>query len=263
MRRRGFTLIELLVVISILALLLSLLVPSLKSAMELAKDVYCRQNLHSISLAFHQYAVENDGYLPYSAWGHDPPAGPPFSINEGWTSWIERIARVPEDQKPSRPAVVGIWRDGYIDYNRGDYEKGVFKCPTANAQLGPKWLAVGRWDFHYGMNSQICGAQEQRPPWEITSTRISDVKGNLVLVSDAHLGFYGGNQWSKGGLYFWGGLHLNPWWHGYDPWPQQPNAGPIELDPELGHTGSRTNVARIDASVDASEELTYDDFMNR
>ena len=61
---RGFTLIELLVVISIVALLLSILIPSLKKARENAKDVICRTNIKSMQLATTLYTDDFDGKMP-------------------------------------------------------------------------------------------------------------------------------------------------------------------------------------------------------
>ena len=60
---RGFTLIELLVVIAIIALLVSILLPALKTARELAKDVVCRTNLKSIGTAMAVYASDQDGKI--------------------------------------------------------------------------------------------------------------------------------------------------------------------------------------------------------
>jgi prepilin-type N-terminal cleavage/methylation domain-containing protein len=62
--RRGFTLIELLVVVSIIALLLSILLPSLRSAKDQAKKAKCLANLHAIYLAFVCYAEDNKQELP-------------------------------------------------------------------------------------------------------------------------------------------------------------------------------------------------------
>jgi prepilin-type N-terminal cleavage/methylation domain-containing protein len=60
----GFTLIELLVVISIIALLLSILLPSLSKAREMAKRIYCSANGRSIGLAYTSFAMDNDDWLP-------------------------------------------------------------------------------------------------------------------------------------------------------------------------------------------------------
>lgn len=60
----GFTLIELLVVVSIIALLISILLPSLKRAKEHAKRAVCASNLHQLIIALHLYTEDNNGELP-------------------------------------------------------------------------------------------------------------------------------------------------------------------------------------------------------
>ncbi len=72
-RKCGFTLIELLVVVAIIALLVSILLPSLNKAREQAKLTVCLANLHQMSIAFYAYANENKDFLPYElAYGTAP-----------------------------------------------------------------------------------------------------------------------------------------------------------------------------------------------
>ena len=75
----GFTLIELLVVIAIISLLVSILLPSLQKAKDLAKGVVCTTNLRSISIQLQFYSDDTEGQFPMAhLWNYD--------------GWIETLA---------------------------------------------------------------------------------------------------------------------------------------------------------------------------
>ena len=78
MKKRGFTLIELLVVISIIALLLSIMLPALNKVKAAGRRIVCLSLLKSFGMANMTYASGNDGYFV------------PFSNPRPSTSWDER-----------------------------------------------------------------------------------------------------------------------------------------------------------------------------
>ena len=70
-RSNGFTLIELLVVISIIAMLLSIIMPALSSAKMKAKRTVCQSNLKQMHLVASMYAIDNRSYFPRKTLQHN------------------------------------------------------------------------------------------------------------------------------------------------------------------------------------------------
>ena len=63
-KRRGFTLIELLVVISIIATLMSLILPAIQNAREAGRRTQCLNNIRNITVATLNFASSNKSRLP-------------------------------------------------------------------------------------------------------------------------------------------------------------------------------------------------------
>lgn len=65
-KRRAFTLLELAAVIALIGVLAAILLPALSRAREAARRASCMNNLAQLGVAFHIYAQEHDGQMPWS-----------------------------------------------------------------------------------------------------------------------------------------------------------------------------------------------------
>ena len=91
MSRKAFTLIELLVVIAIISLLVSILLPSLQKARDLAKSVVCMNNCRNIGIGQMQFVNEHDGMLlPAASIDRYEPSGPTVPEHD-WYKELEFI----------------------------------------------------------------------------------------------------------------------------------------------------------------------------
>ena len=95
MKRNGFTLIELLVVISIIALLMSIMMPALSKARGIARRTICATNLKTIWTATNMYAADWDDKVSIGHWKYDRPARINNEQNKKWYSRYYEYASDP------------------------------------------------------------------------------------------------------------------------------------------------------------------------
>ncbi|HVP09714.1 MAG TPA: type II secretion system protein [Phycisphaerae bacterium] len=135
----GFTLIELLVAISVIAVLISILVPSLSRAREQGNKVVCMSNMKEIGNAIASYLTENNN-LP---WTYVQPEGsdPKITISSSYT-WGGMMASrpFPGDETGDWAVVPPELRplNRYIDPTARTRDAiKVVKCPGDRSAVSP------------------------------------------------------------------------------------------------------------------------------
>lgn len=153
--KKGFTLIELLVVISIIALLLSILLPSLRKAKEIANATVCMSNVRQWGLIWKMYGSEHYDKFPQ---GMTSGSGPQW--NRG--AWIQSLrGYIKEDRKKILLCPVAQKLNPAGQRGDGTYDPDTHGT-TQYAYASPSDDIVGQEACSYGMNNWVSYVESDR-----------------------------------------------------------------------------------------------------
>ncbi len=146
----GFTLVELLIVIAILSILAGLLLPTLKSAVNKAREIACLNNLKQQSLVYINYANDWRDYFPYN---YRPGTPHPTSsygyakfLNTIYPSYIEEPGiffcpgkELPPVRTPEHDFFINAPGNSYLNYFYfawNQYGNAVYESPYRLSRRG-------------------------------------------------------------------------------------------------------------------------------
>jgi len=198
--RRGFTLVELLVVIGIIALLISMLLPSLRKARIAAQRIACASNLRQVFMASMQYRTAFRGLTPVYVGG-------------GGHAWQELLnpylTRLPEAiVSPVFKCPSSRFAQDFNAVTYGPLFQGTYNWPTPKIHPLPLGIIVqNNWNDNFPANVAV---QTRRD----TAWRDPD---NSIYVAESWLaGPDGSYGYPSGETY--GSNHLHKPGPGISPW---------------------------------------------
>lgn len=147
--KKGFTLIELLVVIAIIALLASVVISSLSSARQKARDTRRVQDLHEMRSALELYHTDNGAYPVISKWATSGVTA--YDTGSKWdtleTALASYLEVVPAD--PLGTGTSGPWTNSNYHYayaSDGEVYDLVAQMETTTSLMCSSKV----WKYHLG-----------------------------------------------------------------------------------------------------------------
>jgi prepilin-type N-terminal cleavage/methylation domain-containing protein/prepilin-type processing-associated H-X9-DG protein len=199
-KRIGFTLIELLVVVSIIALLLAILLPSLSEARDHAMKVACAANLRGIGIGHAGYVSEH-GYAPVM-----PDKWQSFSRpNEQNLAFLRRyVYDGADDPSPNSILFCPANRERKRTLNKGmhyHWAVGSWTGDHPSEYLNlPLWLRFHRLPELPGGGAILYDGVVHLAGWQNRAnnhgwTEDGRTRGGNVLFHDGHSVWEGENHW--------------------------------------------------------------------
>jgi prepilin-type N-terminal cleavage/methylation domain-containing protein len=191
---KGFTLIELLVVIAIIALLMSILLPALGQAKELAQRIRCMSNLRTFGSAIHIYAqTTEEAMLPFTNWDGGKRLSPHYGpgwLYEASGTQLKNMSNVKQLIERVRAGIfVG---QGYVPFP-------ALRCPADHPGPLDSSQPV-RQMTSYVQNGASCGYGKYNPSLSVDLFQPDDIIFWEVDETED------GGWWNDGCSYPWEGI---------------------------------------------------------
>ena len=181
---RGFTLVELLVVIGIIAVLISILLPTLRGVRRQANLTQCSSNMRQIAMALIMYVGDNKGRLP--------PSGAPQIAGVypyGWW-WANELVRQKYIKTPgltvykkpnSTTAEKVLNRNHTFRCAEGSDEDYSMAATNVSAPAG-EWPTDAKNNGFVILNDTQCAAEGFGiPSWYMLNSRVYNTAGAMKL----------------------------------------------------------------------------------
>lgn len=148
--RVGFTLVELLVVITIIAVLVSMLLPVITRAKAAARSVQCNNNLRQLAVGMSLYVMEARAYQGFYTYFSLPEQGKgTFEAAATIVRWLPYLqgnhrlfycpAQRPLTVPATYPGLIRLSMDDPLSYGWNVMGTGGNSPPRKDLGLGPRW----------------------------------------------------------------------------------------------------------------------------
>ncbi len=183
-KKKGFTLIELLVVVAIIALLISILLPSLSRARELSKRLVCGANIKGIGTSCKIYANENDEMWPLPAFIDSTQTAKVWWTTSG-TGGVGLLGPTMVTGNPftsvsinTNTTTISVTRCFWMLVRSGEVTPKQFVCPSSGDQAD-----ANNAELYYDFGSLNTISYGYRVPYGPTDTRPSENLDSRMIVA--------------------------------------------------------------------------------
>ncbi|MBN1346299.1 MAG: prepilin-type N-terminal cleavage/methylation domain-containing protein [Phycisphaerae bacterium] len=207
---RAFTLIELLVVVAIIALLISILLPSLSRARAQARTTQCLSRVAQMAKAFLLYADDYDETPPFVSTMHYYPSAPDNDVPDPNETWLVDCVSTTDSPAAARAAMRNIAYESQEEWTTDVPKSGtlftytrfesLYRCPEFERITDPMKThnafnyTRAVWARLYRLQREMELLGEEADEW-------GDVQGPIMKPSKIHstaeLPMVIGEQWNR------------------------------------------------------------------